>query len=207
MRGLAAAGLPLGIVSGALRDEVEGALRQEGLRDCFKVLVTADDVASSKPDPEGYRRGIAELNSAPPLPERLLHPHEIVAIEDTAAGIEAARAAGLRVLAVAHTYPAADLAAAERVVERIGDLTVEEVVGDDADARRYPASAAVRSPPMSSTIRSDDRPRGRVEVITGGMFSGKSEELVRRLRRATIARQHVQVFKPVTDTRTRPSGW
>jgi len=54
---------------------------------------------------------------------------------------------------------------------------------------------------MSSNIRSDDRPRGRVEVITGGMFSGKSEELVRRLRRATIARQHVQVFKPVTDTR------
>jgi thymidine kinase len=36
------------------------------------------------------------------------------------------------------------------------------------------------------------------------MFSGKSEELVRRLRRATIARQHVQVFKPVTDTRNPP---
>ncbi|MGD2116348.1 MAG: thymidine kinase [Acidobacteriota bacterium] len=53
---------------------------------------------------------------------------------------------------------------------------------------------------MSSTIQ-DDRPRGRVEVITGGMFSGKSEELVRRLRRAFIARQRVQVFKPATDTR------
>ena len=136
VRGLFEAGLPLGIVSGALRDEVEGALRQEGLRACFKVLVSADDVASSKPDPEGYRRGIAELNGAPPLPERLLHPHEIVAIEDTAAGVEAARAAGLRVLAVAHTYPPADLAAADRVVGRIADLTVEEIVGDGADARR-----------------------------------------------------------------------
>lgn len=41
-------------------------------------------------------------------------------------------------------------------------------------------------------------------MITGGMFSGKSEELVRRLRRATIARQKVQVFKPVTDTRFHP---
>jgi len=42
---------------------------------------------------------------------------------------------------------------------------------------------------------------GQIEVITGGMFSGKSEELVRRLRRAVIARQRVQVFKPLLDTR------
>ncbi|MEJ2084072.1 MAG: thymidine kinase [Acidobacteriota bacterium] len=46
---------------------------------------------------------------------------------------------------------------------------------------------------------------GRLEVITGGMFSGKSEELVRRLRRALIARQKVQVFKPRTDTRNDES--
>lgn len=44
---------------------------------------------------------------------------------------------------------------------------------------------------------------GHIEVITGGMFSGKSEELVRRLRRAVIARQRVQVFKPNADTRAR----
>jgi thymidine kinase len=42
---------------------------------------------------------------------------------------------------------------------------------------------------------------GSIEVIAGGMFSGKSEELVRRLRRALIARQRVQVFKPGKDTR------
>ena len=47
-------------------------------------------------------------------------------------------------------------------------------------------------------------PVGRIEVITGGMFSGKSEELVRRLRRAVIARQYVQVFKPLTDSRHPP---
>ncbi|HEY0510630.1 MAG TPA: thymidine kinase [Thermoanaerobaculia bacterium] len=45
---------------------------------------------------------------------------------------------------------------------------------------------------------------GRIEAISGGMFSGKSEELVRRLRRAAIARQKVQVFKPVADTRHGP---
>ncbi len=49
-----------------------------------------------------------------------------------------------------------------------------------------------------------DRPRGRIEVIAGGMFSGKSEELVRRLRRALIARQRIQVFKPVADDRDPP---
>ncbi len=49
-----------------------------------------------------------------------------------------------------------------------------------------------------------DRSSGRIEVITGGMFSGKSEELVRRLGRALIAQQKVQVFKPTSDTRHPP---
>jgi len=43
--------------------------------------------------------------------------------------------------------------------------------------------------------------RGRVELICGSMFSGKTEELIRRLRRAVIAKQKVQVFKPLIDTR------
>jgi thymidine kinase len=43
--------------------------------------------------------------------------------------------------------------------------------------------------------------KGAVEVITGPMFCGKSEELIRRLRRAAIAGQNIQVFKPGTDTR------
>jgi len=42
---------------------------------------------------------------------------------------------------------------------------------------------------------------GWIEIIAGGMFSGKSEELIRRLRRAVIARQRVQVFKPILDDR------
>ncbi len=42
---------------------------------------------------------------------------------------------------------------------------------------------------------------GSIEVITGSMFSGKTDELIRRLRRATIARQKVQVFKPLIDNR------
>jgi thymidine kinase len=48
------------------------------------------------------------------------------------------------------------------------------------------------------------RSAGQIEIITGGMFSGKSEELLRRVRRALIARQKVQVFKPSADVRHRP---
>ncbi len=46
---------------------------------------------------------------------------------------------------------------------------------------------------------------GGVEVVTGSMFSGKTDELIRRLRRARIARQHIQVFKPSVDTRFEES--
>ncbi len=52
--------------------------------------------------------------------------------------------------------------------------------------------------------RIKDTASGRIEVIAGGMFSGKSEELVRRLRRAVIARQRVQTFKPRVDDRHPP---
>src|SRR6266513_2036988 len=43
--------------------------------------------------------------------------------------------------------------------------------------------------------------RGWIEVICGSMFSGKTEELIRRLKRAKIAKQHVEIFKPKIDTR------
>ena len=43
--------------------------------------------------------------------------------------------------------------------------------------------------------------QGRIEVICGSMFSGKTEELIRRLRRAKFARQKVEIFKPAIDVR------
>ena len=53
----------------------------------------------------------------------------------------------------------------------------------------------------SGSTGSHNERRGHIEVITGSMFSGKSEELIRRLRRAQIARQRVQIFKPALDRR------
>jgi beta-phosphoglucomutase len=131
-----AAGLMLGVVSGALREEVAGALRQAGLGGCFKVLVTADDVAAGKPDPEGYRRALEALNVLPPLPERLLHPHEVLAVEDSPAGLSAAAEAGLVTLGVAHTYPEAMLAGADAVAANLQGLTLGRLEGLFAEASR-----------------------------------------------------------------------
>lgn len=61
-----------------------------------------------------------------------------------------------------------------------------------------------RSSPMGMeevVVMSSDRPCGWIEVICGSMFSGKTEELIRRLRRAQIAKQKVAIFKPGIDTR------
>ncbi len=121
------ADLTLGVVSGALRDEIDGALRQMGLHHCFKTIVGAEDVAASKPDPAGYLVGLERLNVQPPLPTRLLHPHEVLAIEDAPAGLEAAADAGLATLGVAQTYPLEELVAADRTVESVAGLTIERI--------------------------------------------------------------------------------
>lgn len=127
VRSLAAGGTMLGVVSGALREEVEGALRQAGILDRFKVLVSAEDVEAGKPDPEGYLRALEALNSQPPLPERLLHPHEVLAVEDSPAGLVAAAEVGFPTLGVAQTYPAGRLREADVVVESLRDLTPERL--------------------------------------------------------------------------------
>src|SRR3954451_1318670 len=59
----------------------------------------------------------------------------------------------------------------------------------------------IANSPTHPIATSGVRHAGWIEVITGSMFSGKSEELIRRLRRAQIARQNVQIFKPLLDNR------
>ena len=50
-------------------------------------------------------------------------------------------------------------------------------------------------------LNGERRRQGRIEVICGSMFSGKTEELIRRMKRAEFARQKVEIFKPSIDTR------
>ncbi len=100
---LAAAQLPLAVVSGALRSEIELVLTRAGICDRFSVLVGADDVETSKPDPEGYLLAIERLNQA--FPDLQLQPADCLAIEDSYPGIKAAKRAGIPVAGVAHLHP------------------------------------------------------------------------------------------------------
>jgi HAD superfamily hydrolase (TIGR01509 family) len=123
---LAAAGRTLGVVSGAARVEVSDALGVAGILDRLKVLVTAEDVERCKPDPAGYLLALDRLNSRGPLPERLLHPHEVAAIEDSPRGLAAAAAAGLVTFGLAAPAFPADLRQADRVLAE-SDLDLERL--------------------------------------------------------------------------------
>ena len=81
-----------------------------------KVFITADDVQHGKPSPEGY------LTAANMLQYK---PEQCVIIEDAPAGIEAAKAAGIRVIAVATTHTHAELSAADAVAENISGVLVK----------------------------------------------------------------------------------
>lgn len=54
---------------------------------------------------------------------------------------------------------------------------------------------------MTGNLTGETHRPGRIEVVCGSMFSGKTEELIRRMRRAMFARQKVEIFKPAIDTR------
>jgi HAD superfamily hydrolase (TIGR01509 family) len=116
---LAAAGAALAIVSGAQRHEIDRVLAAHGILEHFRVIVAAEDVRRCKPDPEGYLLGLERLGA---LPERS------VVIEDSPAGIDAARAAGLRVIGVAHSTALSELHRADLAVPRIADLDADRVM-------------------------------------------------------------------------------
>ncbi len=95
--------LKLAIASGAIRKEIDLVLERAKLAEYFKIVVAADDITTSKPKPDGYLLTVERLNQE--SPELNLQPSECLAIEDTLAGIQAAKAAGMKVVGVANTYP------------------------------------------------------------------------------------------------------
>ncbi|HEX6615854.1 MAG TPA: HAD family phosphatase [Gemmatimonadales bacterium] len=99
-------GYRLGVVSGALRREIELVLGLAGLRPHFEAIVAAEDVSACKPDPEGYRRACAALGEG---------EDATVVVEDSLPGLAAARAAGLRCAMLATSHPEAACAEADLV--------------------------------------------------------------------------------------------
>lgn len=90
-----------GLVTGAIASEVHYVLERGRLLPYFPIQVTGEDVAQSKPQPEVYLLALAQLQQHQPD----LLPRECLAIEDSLAGLEAAKRAGMQVLGLAHTYP------------------------------------------------------------------------------------------------------
>lgn len=114
---------PVGVVSGALRDEILLGLEQLGVAALVQHVVSAEDTRECKPDPEGYVLGIEQL-SAELGPAKA---RQALVIEDSIAGVEAAKAAGLVCAAVTHSYGQAELerAGADVVVQSLDELSDE----------------------------------------------------------------------------------
>ncbi len=96
-------GFKIGLVTGALRSETDGVLNRAGIAKYFSIIVAGDDMKVSKPEPDGYLLAVERFNH---LDFNLqLCPANCLAIEDTPAGIQAAKSAGMQVVGIANTYP------------------------------------------------------------------------------------------------------
>ncbi len=114
-----ASGLRVAIASGATRADIGLMLGLLDRADAFEVIVTADDVPRSKPDPASYAKAAAALG---------VEPGTCLAIEDTRAGLKSATAAGLRTLAITTSHAAEELVDdAERVIETLVGVTPKQL--------------------------------------------------------------------------------
>src|SRR5688572_12492645 len=117
----AAAAVPIGIASGALRHEIEEIVEGAGVADLFSVIVAAGDTPQSKPSPAPYLLAFERLREAA---GDALDPRRCVAIEDSRWGLESAHGAGLRCVGVTNSYPAHELPGAELIVDGLKELTL-----------------------------------------------------------------------------------
>ena len=115
--------VPLGIASGARCSEIDALLETGGLRDAFAAVVGADDVARTKPHPDPYLEALRQLQQAAPG----LEAKDCVVLEDTPPGIAAARAAGMTVVGIAHTYEASVLVSAHHVLTSLRRVSAAEL--------------------------------------------------------------------------------
>ncbi len=121
---LSRGGVPLAICSGALRAEIELILEQAKLRDRFDAIVSAEEVERGKPHPDGFLLALKKLNERGFGP---IAPAHCAVVEDSHWGLQAARAAGMRTVAVTNTYGAEQLKTADKVVDRLDKLTLEDL--------------------------------------------------------------------------------
>jgi HAD superfamily hydrolase (TIGR01509 family) len=118
----AAERVPVAVVSGAARAEIAPVLEAAGLAAGVRVVVAAEDVLRGKPAPDGYLRALELLNQG-------LTPSDVIVFEDAEAGITAAKAAGMRCIAVLGTLPPGRLAAADEIVPTLDVAVMRRLLG------------------------------------------------------------------------------
>ena len=115
-----ARGLRLGVASSSTRPWVEGHLTRLGLAPRFEVLITAEDVPRTKPDPALFLRALGALN---------LQPDEAIVLEDSPNGIAAANSAGIFAVAVPNLLTAQlNLSQADMIIESLADVTLDKLL-------------------------------------------------------------------------------
>lgn len=113
--------IPRNVATSSRREYAAGLLARHGLDRHFAFLLGAEDVTQSKPDPEIYRKA-ARMHG--------IEPAALLVLEDSPAGVAAAKAAGAFTVAVPHDHsPATNLGAADLVVPRLDDPVLLEVLG------------------------------------------------------------------------------
>jgi beta-phosphoglucomutase family hydrolase len=115
---LRAAGIPCVIASSTHRENITTTLEVLGLCDYFAAIISAEDVKRGKPDPEVFLTAAKRIE---------VEPADAVVFEDALVGIAAAKAAGIRVVAVATTEPHDKLAHADWIVNRLDELSVRQL--------------------------------------------------------------------------------
>jgi beta-phosphoglucomutase len=123
----AAARVPVAVVSGAAREELEPVLAAAGLGPLVAAVVCADDVNEGKPHPEGYLLALDRLRGTEP--QSRLRADQVIVLEDTEAGVAAAKGAGMRCVAVAGTLDPSRLAGADAIVPALDVDAVARVLG------------------------------------------------------------------------------
>ena len=118
---------PLMLVTGTLRDEAEMILRRAGIRDLFLDIVAAEDVEHGKPAPDGFIVALGRLGFL--LRQRdAIEAAQTLVIEDTPAGVQAGKRAGMRVLALNHTASESDLAGADLIRKSLRETDLDDIL-------------------------------------------------------------------------------
>lgn len=141
--GAVAARWPVAINSGALRPEIEYALRRLNRTEQVAAIISAEVAVNCKPHPQGYLLALEALRTHPTIPNAArIESRNCLVIEDSLAGIISARNAGMHAVGVATTYPVEDLheAGAQAVVPNLLAFTPEWIDAQFPPAGRPPST-------------------------------------------------------------------